>query len=308
MRLFFSWFRINHNFTLLVYSISLLLILANLFVTELIVSIGISDRPTLIRQFFGGTMDISSGKYSILAELLKITSILSFIGIWLVSALILQATKGSTKSIIFKWILLCLPLVYFLTSYFLEDIFYGYLFPYFQSDPIVTSIIFSAIVILSKPIGGVTFGLLYWRISTLVRPNEILAQFMLVAGLGFMFLYSANQATLLVLTPFPPFGIITITMLVPASYLILVGIYKSASIASGSSQLRHFIYQTAKESKLLEILGKSEMEKVLNKVVDQVNQHIDINPESTINHSLEPEELRNYIEWVITELKQEKDK
>ena len=142
----------------------------------------------------------------------------------------------------------------------------------------------------------------------LVSTNEILSQFLIVAGLGFMFLYSANQATLLVLTPFPPFGIITITMLVPASYLILVGIYKSASITSRSSQLRHFIYKTAKESKLLEILGNSEMEKILDKVVNQVSQHIEVNPDPTNNQSLESDELRSYVEWVINEVKKDKDK
>src|SRR6185503_10671505 len=112
MRLFLSWFRINHNLTLLVYSVSLLFIIANLFVTIVIVTIGINDRPALIRQFFGGTMDISLGKYSILAELLRVTSILSFVGIWLVSALILKPTKGTKRSIIFKWLLLGLPLIY----------------------------------------------------------------------------------------------------------------------------------------------------------------------------------------------------
>lgn len=304
IKLFISWLRMNKNITLFLYSMSLSFIIANLLVTNLIVGIGINDRPDHIRQFLGGTMDISSGKYSILADLLKITSILSFVSIWTITALVIQTTR-SRRTILIKWILLLVPLVYFLVSYFSEDILYTLLSPIFQSDPINASLIFSAIFILSKPVGGLTFGLLYWRISTLVKHNKLLRQFMILAGIGFLLLYSSNQATLLVLTPFPPFGAVTISLLIPATFLIYIGIYRSAIIASTDSELRRYIYHTAKESKLLELISQSEMEKELNIVVSKV--HIFVEDVNNINPpELDSNELRDYIEDVVSELRQEK--
>lgn len=307
-RLFLSWLQINRNLTLFLYFISLSFIMINLVTTTLVVGIGIGDRPEVIRQFVGGTMDISSGKYGLLATILKITSILSFVSIWIITALIMLSTGSTRRNGFLRLTFLILPLVYFLISYFAEDIFYNLLFPYFQSDPINASLVFSAIFMLSKPIGGLTFGLLYWRISKLVRINKFLREFMILTGIGFVFLYSANQATLLVLTPFPPFGIITITLLLPSVYLVFIGIFKSASIASVDSELRQYIYRTAKESKLLEIISNSEMEMALNKVVNKAHQFVDRDPEKSNNLQMESYELRSYIEEVINELKQEENK
>lgn len=131
---------------------------------------------------------------------------------------------------------------------------------------------------------------------------------MILAGIGFLFLYSANQATLLVLTPFPPFGIITVTLLVPATFLIYIGIYRSAIIASADSELRRYIYHTAKESKLLELISHSEMEKELNKVVNKVYHFVDDSANTNNPPDMDSDELKDYIEDVINELRQRDQK
>jgi hypothetical protein len=265
---FISWYKINRKPVFLLYSISMSMILFNLILTPTVVNMILSEKPEQIRQFAGGSMDISGGRYNFLSNLVKISSILSFASIWFTTALLMRTAKDRFVKEVQYWIILSTPLVYFLLSYFAQDLFGTVLFPLIRSDPILISLALTTIFILSKPIGGIIFGLLFWRISRLVSFDKILREYMIISGYGFLLLFSANQSTLLVLGPYPPFGSITISVLILATYLILIGIYTSATLVSTNIQLRKFIYRLTTDSKFLNLLGEigvTEMEKEIIK-------------------------------------------
>jgi hypothetical protein len=265
---FISWYKINRKPVFLLYSISMSMILFNLILTPTVVNMILSEKPEQIRQFAGGSMDISGGRYNFLSNLVKISSILSFASIWFTTALLMRTAKDRFVKEVQYWIILSTPLVYFLLSYFAQDLFGTVLFPLIRSDPILISLVLTTIFILSKPIGGIIFGLLFWRISRLVSFDKILREYMIISGYGFLLLFSANQSTLLVLGPYPPFGSITISVLILATYLILIGIYTSATLVSTNIQLRKFIYRLTTDSKFLNLLGEigvTEMEKEIIK-------------------------------------------
>lgn len=265
---FISWYKINRKPVFLLYSISMSMILFNLILTPTVVNMILSEKPEQIRQFAGGSMDISGGRYNLVSNLVKISSILSFASIWFTTALLMRTAKDRFVKEVQYWIILSTPLVYFLLSYFAQDLFGTVLFPLIRSDPILISLALTTIFILSKPIGGIIFGLLFWRISRLVSFDKILREYMIISGYGFLLLFSANQSTLLVLGPYPPFGSITISVLILATYLILIGIYTSATLVSTNIQLRKFIYRLTTDSKFLNLLGEigvTEMEKEIIK-------------------------------------------
>lgn len=306
LHLFIFWFKFNRNLIFFLYSLSISMILFNLIMSSIVVILGINDRPHQIRQFAGGTMDIFAGKYNSLIDIFKISAILSFVSIWLTTALTMHVTKDKNIGKVIFWTVLILPLGYFLVSYFSQGILSSLLFPFLQSDPVSISIIFTAVFILSKPIGGITFGFLYWHISRLVSFEKLLHDYMVIAGYGFLLLFSANQSTSLVLTPFPPFGTMTITVLIPAAYLIFIGIYKAAITTSKNADLRKYVYQTAKESKLLDLMSRTEVEKEINKTVNKILKYRhDPRFEST-EFELQEKELKDYIKKVVEYLKKEK--
>jgi len=306
LNLFIFWFKVNRNFIFFLYSLSISMILFNLIMSSIIVSLGIQDRPYQVRQFAGGTMDIFAGKYNLLIDIFKISAILSFVSIWLTTALIMHMAKDRNIGKVINWMIITLPLGYFLVSYFAQNILSDLLFPFLVSDPVYISIIFTAIFILSKPVGGITFGFLYWRISRLVKFEKLLREYMIIAGYGFLLLFSANQSTSLVLTPFPPFGAMTIVVLIPSTYLIFIGIYKAATTASANADIRKYIYQIARESRLLDLMSRTEIEKEINNTVNKVLKY-SRNPafEST-EVELQETELKDYIEQVVNHLKKEK--
>lgn len=88
--LFFSWYKSNHNLITFLYFISLSLIAFNLVITAIIADIKINDRPHQVEQFVGGTEDLDAGKYAVLDSTYNISSIVSFVSIWVTTALLMN--------------------------------------------------------------------------------------------------------------------------------------------------------------------------------------------------------------------------
>lgn len=305
--LFFSWYKRNHDFVILMYFISLSLITFNLSLTILVVDAYLIDRPENIREFIGGSMDLSGGKYSTIAFLHKISSVLSFLSIWMTTVVLSYSSRDEIVKKLRYLIMPSLLLIYFLFSYFSQDILAPILIPLLQSDPIFLSTTLLMIFTLSKPVGGIMFGIAFWNISKTVDYEKTLEKYMIITGYGFLFLFSANQSTSLVLTPYPPFGIGTITILIIGSYLIMIGIYTSAALVSKSNDLRKSIHKVAKESKLIGIIGAAEMEKEVNKTVNKILEEVETSEEFVhANLELDKPELKNYLTEVIEQLKKER--
>ena len=81
---------------------------------------------------------------------------------------------------------------------------------------------------------------------------------MIISGWGILLLFGTNQASTQVLVPYPPFGLATITVLILASYMMLVGIYNSARLVSVNSTLRKAIQKHTLESNLLESIDQQK--------------------------------------------------
>lgn len=301
--LFISWYNKRHNQLFLIYSISLSLILFNLVMTAIVLNLVISEKPEQLRQFVGGSMDLNAGKYSIVLLIFKISTILSFGSIWLTTALLSHISKDQLSHVLRDWGILSLPIIYFTFSYFAQDIFSVIFYSYLQSDPVNFSIILTSLIILSKPIGGLMFVLLFWRISKVIRFEKTLRYYMIISGFGFLLLLGSNQPTSLALGPFPPFGLASITILIVSAYLILSGIFVSANYLSTNTLIRKTIYNRAHELKLLDLIGTVEFEKEIEKTISTiVKQETTFARLEGINMDPDPKDLKDYLNQIINEL------
>ena len=77
-------------------------------------------------------------------------------------------------------------------------------------------------------------------------------------------LFTSNQGTTLIYAPYPPFGLITTSLIGLSSYMLLVGIYSSAMSISRDTELRKFINTIAdREIRLLGSIGFAQAEQEL---------------------------------------------
>ncbi len=305
---FFSWFMSSKSFVVLLYSLS-----ASVFVLSAVFSlVFVSDimlkLPNII-QFHYGSFPYFYGPESPSFYLYNgyvISSILSFILMWVATAMFLyhySQKLGKTK----YWIIISLPLVYFLSQFatFLLNIFD----PFMQVSPVFFGVLLSIIFPISKAVGGVLFGIGFWTTARTINKSNVVRRYLVITAIGFILLFVSDQAISLIATPYPPFGLSSVSAVGLSSYLILVGLYYSAISLSNDVNLRRTIRESVlRESKFLDSIGKAYMEQEIKSKVIEVakKQKINMAKESGFSPSLTEVEIEQYLEKVLTEVKKAK--
>ena len=277
----------------------------NLILTAIFIDIRINDRPDRVEKYVGSGGDISGYKYEGLGSIYSVSSLISFFSIWITTAILMNNYRERLVSSLKIWIILSIPLVYFLITYFYQFFFARILISYLEIDPVTVSIALSAFLTLNKPIGGLLFAYAFWSIAKSVRYERNIKTYMIISGWGIFLIFTTNQAISQILVPYPPFGLATITIMNLASYLMLVGIYDSAKLVSTNTRLRKSIYQQAVESKLLGPIGDAEMSKVIEETVKVISKQTDrLDQDMQQGIELDKVELKKYVNFVMNEVGQ----
>jgi hypothetical protein len=276
----------------------------NLIMTAAFASAKVSDKPYLAGGYVGSSGDVSGGKHLLVDYIYRISTFMSFVSIWITTAILMNYYRERLINAVIYWIVLSIPLVYFIITYFYQIILGSILISIVRIDPVSVSIVLGAFLSLSKPIGGLLFGLVFWNISRIIGYERNIKIYMIISGWGILLIFSSNQALTQIISPYPPFGLVTITILTTASYLMLLGIYNSATLVSANNELRRSIHKHALESQLLGAIGHAEMEKEIQKTVKQVNRDkYELEKELEEPVELDEIELEKYIEFVVREVR-----
>jgi hypothetical protein len=298
---FYQWFKSSRNFVILAYGIAAALLSINAGFTLVYVSYTLlSVTPNVMPHI--GSMFVFSAYSTALNSGYVLSSIVSFMAMWIATILLLRH-HSKKLGVVKYWILVTIPLVYFLSQF--QPLFLDLLLDYRSSNLIVFNILYTLFFSLSKPIGGILFGIAFWIIARSVHYSGV-SDYLMIAGYGVLLFFTSNQATVLINLPYPPFGMATISFVGLSSYLLLVGIYASAISVAEDSTLRKSIRKLAvKESKLLDSIGSAQMEQEIQKRVIALSKETEklIIEQTGVETSLSEEDAKEYIHEVLTELK-----
>ncbi len=305
---FFSWFRYRKSYVVLLYSLSSSTFVISAIFSLVFVSDIMFKLPNMI-EFHYASFPYFYGPDSLSFYLYNgyvISSILSFILMWVATVMFLyhySQKLGKTK----YWIIISLPLLYFLSQFatFLLNLFD----PFMRESPVFFGILLSVIFPLSKAVGGVFFGIGFWTTSRTIHKSNIIRQYLVITSIGFILLFVSDQAVILIATPYPPFGLASVSAVGLSSYLILVGLYYSAISVSEDTKLRRTIKESAlKESKFLDSIGKAYMEQEIKSKVLGVAKELKVTmaKETGFSPSLTDVEIEQYLEEVLREVKKTK--
>ena len=115
-----------------------------------------------------------------------------------------------------------------------------------------------------------------------------------------------DSKSCLILIPYPPFGLVTVSFMGLASYLFYLGVYSASISVSEDSKLRQSIRKAAiKEStQFLDSIGTAEMEQEIEKRVVLMTAAIkeNIEKETGISSSFNDEDIRKYLREVLQEI------
>lgn len=306
---FFSWFKTKGSYIIFFYGFSSVALSLTAALTLAFSVVILQDKPELVLPRVGTLLPLfePGSLKDVLDKSYKALTAISFIATWISTTLLLKHHgKGPGK--ILYWIIVSIPLIYFLSQYL--DLFMHLLDPLVQQSPVLNSIFLILIFTLSKPVGGVLFGVAFRSVAHNVK-HEIVRDYMTIAAYGLVLLFITNQAISTVNSPsYPPFGLVTISFMGLASYLMLVGIQYSAISVSHDVDLRKSIRRFAiNELSLLDNIGSAEqrlkiengMKEVLKKNQEKLLE------ETGVQTSLDEEEVKEYLEEVLTEIGRKRD-
>ena len=158
---FFSWFKSNHNLLVFSYGIAGTLLMINaIFTFGYVFNILVNQFP-IIEPHIGHIVG-SPGSSGILYSAYVTSSILSFISIWFATILLLYNYSRRLRRAKF-WILVSIPLVYFLSQF--QPLILEYCSSFRQADPVSFGIGYTLILNVNKPVGGILFGLAFLTVA-----------------------------------------------------------------------------------------------------------------------------------------------
>ena len=303
MKSFLSWFKTTKNIVILAYGIAAAALVIHLGFTLFFAAIALLDVPSEVRTAVFRTPFFMPGSVSSILEYVhNLTSILSFSIVWGSTVLLLHHYSQKMGRLKY-WVIVSLPLVYFLSQF--PAMFLDVFSPIIREDPIFFGSLLTLVFTLSKPAGGILFGIAFFTIFRNIRRTIAVRDYLMISALGFVLFFTSDQAIVLIHIAYPPFGIAAVSLMGLSSYLIFVGIYYSAISLSYDDKVRREIRKfAAQESKLLDSIGSAQLEKVITEKVAAIRQIHDLDVQSPgVQPSLQEDEIKKYLESILQEKK-----
>jgi hypothetical protein len=301
---FVRWFSSRRNIELLLYAISAASIVISAFITLLFSDLTLSHLPPNVRFRIGGTsIYIPPGSLEDnLAEANYFFVPISFLLTWLATATLLRGYRKGHGNLGY-WTIISIPLVVFMTQYLIQ--IFKISDQLIVTEPVFYGSLFTLLFIFTKLAGGILFGLAFWLISRKIQNGKSIREYLVMSAYGLLLLLLSIQILGIIVVPYPPFGILTISIAGMSSYLVLVGIYGSAVTMTESSKLRKEIRKAVNELGFLDSIGSAQLESEIEKEVAAVTNKFraKLLAETGMPLDIDESEVKDYVNEVLAEIK-----
>jgi hypothetical protein len=296
--LLLSWFRINKTLVVLLYGVAAIVTAFNVADIAVIFGTVLQNKDMIITPQSEVIFEAADPTINTLQG---ISAVIYFILVWGATILLLYHNIQKVGKAKF-WGLVTAPIIFFGSSYIS---YFGVLNFAPADEP--ESIVIPVLATLTSTIAGlVLFGLAFHSIARSLGSGQV-KNFMTITGYGFILFFTATITTISG-TGYPPFGFVNAVLVGPLSFLILAGLYRSAISVAEDAKLRQSLrVSIRKELKLLDSIGRSEMQKeIQNKVLIAMKENAEIlKHESGIEPSITVEEMQEVLESTLRSIRKE---
>ena len=203
------------------------------------------------------------------------------------------------------WIIVSIPLFFYIAQFFV--LINSQIIFQLTSNLTSLSITLTTIFIFSNLIGGLLFGIPFWTIAKTIQ-NSAIKTSMTIAGFGFVFIFLTNQVHGIVVTPYPPYGIITSLYFGLSSFLLMVGFYCSAIYMSENQDIRRLIRKDILKYDLLSQMSNRFIEDRTINYINQITKSTKHELFTNYNELfLKDEDIKHYVKSVINEISRNKE-
>ncbi len=307
--LFFSWYRTNKSFIVLLYGFSSISVIMSFLLVILITTLILQTLPQertaesqVVLEFFE-----PSSMMGIIQYLSAIADAVTFFLFWFSTALLLRHYSKRLGKVKF-WVMISIPIDFFVFYYVVVSPLLANVPPDTSGADMASILTLGSI--LPGIAGGILYGIPFIIIARTLYRNSYLRDYLIIAACGFIFLQNVTSAGVFH-APFPPFGLYSVLLTPLACYLLLVGLYSSAISISADSGLRRSVRNSiVEESRLLDSIGSAQMTKEIEtKVLNIARNNLDhMTKDYGVQPSLKEADLKSYVEDVISEIQNSRKK
>ena len=286
----------------MVYGIAIIAIAVQLIIAFCYIEINLYSKPEIITPdrnpwasyFYTSLQSKMSVSY-------EISEAISFIIIWISSILLTKPYVQKIGKIKYS-ITLSVPIIYFLFQYsplLLEQMgtlsylvmAEGSLFLYFYN-----------FVLNTVNIGtGILIGISFYVLSRSLVYDD-LKYYLIICGTGIMIIFSSGVSTILTLAPFPAWAIVSLSFILPASFLFLIGLDSATYYIASDTLIRRYLYRHRDQFGLFQALGYTKASDI---VEQKVRKQLDnVKDKAFFEPVYELEDTKEYIQKVIKEMKE----
>jgi len=292
------WSRFSRDLTVWSFSTAIMLLCVNLISMTLLLIDNANGTESIVKPSRCGLMCYSVG--SPYVPFYQITYLISFFAITASSVILLKGFQTGLQKVKF-WTVLGIALILILIrldSNLIRDFVDSFNLQFAEQHYLN-----SIIVGLIGPLAGIMAGLAFYFMARSVTQKKAVNHLMFISY-GVMLFLSLNQAIGISHFQYPPFGIVSISLIPLASYFLLRGVYYSALYVAQDQKLRTIISShenpAFKELKFLSNVGKSENYRRLVTGISGIMKNM---AEKMENESGVPsnwqETLENYVQSAI---------
>jgi hypothetical protein len=151
---------------------------------------------------------------------------------------------------------------------------------------------------------GILFGISFFMLSRALSYQH-LKYYLIMCGAGIMILFSSNVSTLLVLGTFPAWSVVSLSFVLPASFLILIGLDSATFYIAGDITVRKFLNRFKDQFDMFSALGSTEASAATERKIHNRSTRIydNLETEKLFIGRTESEDIKEYVREVITEIR-----
>jgi hypothetical protein len=296
-------YRNSPSRVVLAYTVAIAMLSLSSIITFIYVDNFLQGKPDYIASDFNPFTSYSPTASPSLVFAYQSVGIISFVSLWI--ATIFLTYHYASKSMRIKyWTIVSIPLVYFASLYII---------PYLQNldllgtfgvgDNPIYAYAYNFFLNTVRTAGGIMFGVAFFVLSRTILHAQ-LKKSVIITGIGLILLLGANATSLIIITTYPPWGILSVTFMITGSYLIIVGLDSAAFYIATDSSLRGIIARSPRhEYDFLKSLGRTEAEHIVTDKVNSISKQVynKIQYENLFAISSEPSNVQEYIKEVLSE-------
>jgi hypothetical protein len=286
----------------LAYSVGIAALSLSGIITFIYIDSFLQRKPDYITSLYNPWTSYAPTTVSQIFSAYQLIGIISFVTLWIATVFLTNHYASRTKTK--YWIMVSIPIIYFASIYLITYLEHLHLLELLRiSDNPVYGYVYNLFLNTVKTAGGIMFGFAFFAISRKISHVQ-LKQSINMAGIGLILLFGANASSLIIMTPYPPWGIISISFMIVGAYFIVIGLDSAGLYLATDSSLRKIIQiSPLKDYDILKSLGQAKVQDAVLSRVQHVSKQVidELESNNLVRTSLEPVDIRQYIQEVIRE-------